>query len=433
MNDSFDDELRRSLHKQADGLPRVPDLSKGAISRAHGIRRRRQVAGIAAAAALVAIAVPIGLRVGDVMSNGQDPIAPATTGPTLPTPTATPTEIDPSDPTQSAPTTPDESDPTTPGDTGPSTPNDPVQVSLDLQELPEGDAPTAPYLDGSTVVAYGNTIEVSGAVDGVASVTDGVYVAGAWDNGWPLTRYAANGNTEERGKVQIPPIASSDGRWVAYTTREAGQATLVLLDEGGEPSSVDLAGGSSVTVEAIVDGTVYFSGGGYPALQSWSTGDARPTQVPGDLRATAVSSDGTLVGRPTSVENLRACASIVNLATGEETPEHCGDNFQIQGFSPDGRYAWASNAEGYAATGVYVLDTQTGEVIREYASQRNTISFMDATFEDSDSLLIRAEQNDGTALVRCDVTSMDCELAAPLADGTSLTGTGSPYLLGDVQ
>jgi hypothetical protein len=82
MNDPFDDELRRSLHDQADRIPRRPDFSAGAISRARGIRRRRQVAGVVAATALVAIAVPIGLRLGDMVSNGQDPITPPTTGPT---------------------------------------------------------------------------------------------------------------------------------------------------------------------------------------------------------------------------------------------------------------------------------------------------------------------------------------------------------------
>lgn len=440
MNDSFDDELRRSLNSHADGVPRRPDLTGGAIGRARGIRRRRQVAGVAAAAALVAIAVPIGLRVGDVMS-GQEPIAPATTGPT-PGPTETvPTPT----PDGTVPTTPEQSPPTTPTDTdnAPNDPNESVEVTLDLQDLPTGDAPTAPYLDGSTVVAYGNSIEVSGVVDGVAPVFDGVYVAAAWDNGWPLTRYAADGSTQDLGTAQSWPVASvDDPNWVAYTTGETdqfgnpeGSATIVLVnDETGQPSTVEVPG-KSVEIKAVDDGTVYFTGGGYASLQSWSAGDTRPEPVAGDIvNATAVSPDGNLVGRITrTVQDSKFCGAIVNLATGDETPEHCGTYFQVHGFSPGGRYAWADNGEGLGASSVWIMDTQTGEVLREftYASLRNSITFMDATFEDSDNLLIRAEQNGGTALVRCGVTSGECELAAPLADGIS--ETGPPYLLGDVQ
>jgi hypothetical protein len=451
MNDSFDDELRRSLNSHADGVPRRPDLTEGAITRARGIRRRRQVAGVAAAAALVAIAVPIGLRVGDVMS-GQEPIAPATTGPTPgPTetvPTPTPDGTVPTTPEQNPPTTPTDTDGTPQTDGATNGPDDSVEVTLDLQELPQGEAPAVPYLDGSTVVAYGNSIEVSGAVDGIAPVSDGVYVAAPWDaatGGWALTRYAADGSTQDPGTAQSWPVASADDpRWVAYTTGDTdrfgnpvGPATMVLVnDETGRSFEVELAG-KSAEIQDVGAGTVYFTGSGYTAAQSWSAGDARPEPVAGDLDATAVSPDGSLVGRITRVvQDSEFCGAILNLATGQETPETCDTYYQIMGFSPGGEYAWAYNGEGYAASRVWILDTQTGEVLHEYtyASQRNSISFMDATFEDSDNLLIQAEQNGGTALVRCNVETGDCELAAPWAEGTSdPAGSSSPYRLGDVQ
>ena len=412
MNDSFDDDLRRSLHSQADGLPRMPDLSRGAISRAHGIRRRRRVAGIAAAAAVVAIAVPIGLRVGDVISNGSGPVDPSTHGPSAVI-------------SESA------------------GPVSRVHIPLDLQELSEGGAPGVPYLDGRTVVGDGFTVDVSGGVTAVAPVVDDAYVTGSWDKGWPMTRYAADGTTEDLGTVQALPVASADGHWVAYATGETdesgnqvGPTALTLVDdETGRSSSVEINDASFVTVHAVVDGTVYFTydtraGRGVP-LQTWSMDDASPKQVEGDLDATAVSSDGALAGRLTSVRDFGSCSTIVQLTTGAQTPENC--DYKYMGFSPDGTYAWAvpSDTEGYAASKLVLVDVVTGSPFRVYDSKsmQHGISFMDATFEDDDTLLVRAEQDGGTALLRCTAEANDCELAAPLTDGTSLGR--NPYLLPD--
>jgi hypothetical protein len=441
MNDEFDDELRRSLRGQADRIPRRPDLSASAISRARGIRRRRQVAGVVAATALVAIAVPIGLRVGDMVSNGNEPVAPATTGPTVPETVPPPTTATGTyEPPETAAT---DTGPTNPGDNEVDGPSGPVSVPLDLRELSEGDAPVMPYLDGNTVVGDGWSVEVASDTTAVAPVVDGAYVTGGWDNGWPLTSYAADGGSEDLGIVQGLPVASTDGRWVAYVTGETdqfgnptGAATLVLVDtDSGDPSSVEIAGAvaSELDVHAIVDGTVYFTydtrGGRRVPLQTWSSGDSSPQRVPGHLDATAVSSEGTLVARLTSISDSELCSAIISLSSGDETPEQCGTYFTIKGFSPDGRYAWGDNSEGYAATEITVVDTQTGEVIRRYSSASNQhgVSFMEAGFEDSDSLLIRAEQDSGTALVRCEVLTGDCETAEPLVDGTS--ESGSPFLL----
>lgn len=399
MNDSFDDELRQSLHNRADELPRRPDLSRGAIAQARSIRRRRRVAGTVAAVALVAISVPVGLRVTDVMSGGEDPIAPA-----IPAPSG------------------------------------PVNVKLDLTKLPEGGPPSVPYLDGTTVVDGDDEIDVSGPAMAIAPTTDGVYVT---STNWQLTHYTTDGETEDLGRIQSTPVASADGEWAAWATNANGSATLVLRDANGEESTVELDGAEaySVDVHTIVDGTAYFTyylrgNGRNVPLQTWSSGDEAPEPVDGDIDATAVSRDGNLAAPLELVHDFRNCATIVDLATGDETGKQCGPFFSIKGFSPDGRYAWADNAEGYGPTQVTILDTETGEVIRRYdsASQRNLITFADTTFEDDDSLLIRAEQ-DGigqTALVRCDVITGDCELAAPLADGTGQTGGALPYLLPDV-
>jgi len=429
MNDSFDDDLRRSLHKQADGLPRVPDLSKGAISRAHGIRRRRQVAGIAAAAALVAIAVPIGLRVGDVMSNGQDPIAPATTGPTLPTPTATPTE-----PTQSAPTTPDESDPTTPGDTGPSTPNDPVQVSLDLQGLPEGAAPAVPVLQGRTITGPGFQVEVpgSGFIGKFVAFDDGAYVQADDAGTTRLFRLAGNGAVDDLGEASSSGFAASpDGRWFAYSSNENGKRQLVLVDEmNDKTSTLTLPGRQQAYVVSVVDGTVYYSSDlALRPLYQWSAGESQATQV-ADVQANAVSPDGGLVVNftPDPSNDDDSCGAVLDVGSGSELWERC--NLIAKSFSPDGSLVVASGeiTDGYAPTSLAVLDARSGDVVRRFESSTNEpISFRNAVFEDETHLIVHAEQSGGTALVRCDVQTGDCEAAAPWTDGADTDLRGGPF------
>ena len=409
MNDMFDDELRRSLNSQADAVPRIPDLSRGAIRQAHGIRRRRRIAGGIAAAALVAVALPLGLKIGDVMSHGQDPIErPLPVGPT--------------------------------------------KVELDLQTLSGGDEPSVPYLAGRTVVGDGFEIDVPGTapIAGIAPVDDGVYVAtGDGVPGWPLARYSSSGDTEDMGLVQSTPVASTDGRWVVYLTSKTdrfgnsvGPATLVLLDDrSGEQSTVSLphADASQVDIHAVSDGTVYLSyddrrtGRAVP-LQTWSVGEPAPVPVPGDFDATAVSPDGGVVAELTKVTDFGACSAVVDRTTEASLWRTC--DYLVKGFTPDGDYVWAipSNSEGYGPTAIAILNAETGAVVRHYDPvypRRHQITFSDAVFEDDEHLLVRAEQDGSTTLMRCELLTEECRAAEPLADGTSVGR--NPYLLPDVR
>jgi hypothetical protein len=408
MNDSLDNELRRSLHHQADRIPRRPDLTRGAITQARGIRRRRRIAGGVAAAALAAIALPLGLWVGDSLSRGQEPVEPPT-------------------------------------------PIRPTRVDLDLRALPADDMPALPHLAGRTIVGDGIDIDVPGTapVASIAAVSDGVYVAtGDGVPNWPVTRYDADGSAEEIGPVIGTPVASADGRWVTYLTGKtddsgnpAGTPTLVLVDdETGDTSMVTLPGADAIQVRihAIVDGTVYFTyderrTGRHVPLQTWSSADPRPQPVAGDLDATAVSPDGRLVAHLTNVADFEVCSAMVDRETGDVLWRTC--KYRIDGFSPDGEYVWAVPAygDGYAAPWAAILDAETGELVRQYNSEPGRfISFHDAVFEDDDSLLISVEQGNQMSLLRCEIYTDDCAAAEPLTKGTALGPGGPPYLLPDV-
>lgn len=409
MNDMFDDELRHSLSTQADRVPHVPNLGRSAIRRAHSIRRRRRIASGVAVAALVAVALPLGLKIGDVVSHGQDPVE---------------------------------------------RPTGPARVELDLQTLSAGDEPAIPYLDGRTIVGERFEIDVPGQapIVGIAPVDDGVYVAsGAGSDGWPVTRYSRDGDVEALGSVLNGPVASTDGRWVAYITGDTdefgnadGPATLVLVDDDtGEQSSVMLpaaADAYEVTIHAVSDGTVYFTPsdrhtGRSMSLQSWSTGDSEPEPMPGNFDATAISPDGSIVAGLIKITDAGSCSAVVERTTGAELWRTC--DYLVKGFTPDGAYVWAipSNSEGYGPVAVAIIDAATGELVRHYdpaAPVKHPTTFADAVFEDDEHLLILAEQDGGTALIRCEVLTGECRTAEPLVKGTGMTGS-SPYLLADVR
>ena len=408
----FDQDLKQSLATQAARVPQSSDLGRGAVVRGRSIRRRRRVVGGVAFAAVVAIAVPVGLEVGDSVSRNDGQVAPATTGPT------TPTEI-----------------------TGPR------QVQLDLTALPLADEPPQiPYVEGQTVVVGDERYNVDATDDlkAVAAFDGGAHAYVSRNGAAELVRVTPEGS-EVLGAAAGTPIASADLRWNAYALGDVDKfgnvlrgITLTLFDsQDGSTSEINLPAANNVDIYALVDGTVYLrpqsSDGTELPLQSWAAGEAAPTVVSGSFAATAVSPNGDLVADLTKVTDFgtQTCSDVVDLVSGADVWATCKN--QVLGFSPDGSFAWAGPeyADGYAPVEIAILDARTGEVIRELQGPGDIdhpVFFMNASFEDEDHLLIRAEQDGQTALVRCTVPTGECESALPPVDGTSDT-TGSPYLL----
>ncbi len=443
MPDHFDEDLKRSLATQASRVPGTHDLGRSAITQARSIRRRRQVVGAVAAAAMVAIAVPVGLQVGDAVTRTQRQLDPATSntapseGPTSATaPTTEPEPTSPS-PTATEPATSPSPKATEP----PRTISGPTRIDIDFATLPAADEPPlVPYVEGRSVVIGDTRLEVDakGEVVGAAAFDGGAHVYMS-DGTGRLVRVTDAG-TEELGAAAGGPIASPDLRWNAYAigaTDKFGNVergiTLAIFDSAtGSTSTVQLPAANSVRMLALVDGTVYYKperpDGTRQPMSSWAAGEESPTVVAGSYDATALSWDGRVVAALTEVTDFGSCTQVVDRTSGSALMDTC--DHSVLGLSPDGSFAWAGPAylDGYSIGDLALLDTRTGEVIRRLPSFDNGVEFMDATFEDADHLLIRAEQRDQTALVRCTVSTGDCELATPPADGTSDIG-GSPYRL----
>ncbi len=410
MADYFDEELERSLVVQASRVPSSHDLGRSAITRAHGIRRRRRVVAGALAAVVVAIAVPVGLQIGGAATRGSGEIPPATPGQTTP------------------------SDPPERTITGRE------RVDVDFGALSQGEAPLVPYVDGRTVVVGGSSYEVpAGGTVAAATAFDGGAHAYLSRNGsGELIRVTAAG-VEALGTAAAGPIGSPDLRWNAYATGRADKygnvrtgITLAVFDSAdGSTSTLPLAGANNVRFVALIDGTVYFRperpDGGPQPLSSWAAGQPGPSVVPGSYDATALSPDGQVVADLTKITDTGSCSRVVDTATDTSLWQTC--DYLIHGLTGQGEYSWAgpAYADGYSLGDLAILDGRTGEVIRRLPSFDSHVDFLDAVFEGADHLLLRAEQDGRTALVRCQVSTGQCELATTPRTGTA--ETGSPYLL----
>lgn len=402
MTNDFDEELTVTLRERADAVPHRSDLAGPAIRQAHGIRRRRRIAGGVAAAALVAVGVPVGLQVGDALPRGGQPIPPATQGP-------------------------DDSEIT------------PSRVSVQLADLPAGPAPSIPYVDGSELLVDGQSIDLGAdAADiGRVAYADGTaYYALRAEDG-TLTLLEASPDDDGRGwsygggrSIDAGPWASPDGQYVALL---ADGALEVRNTTDGTVSSVPVGGANDLQSLTFAGDELFFLAGKGGTLMRWTIGADAATAVDDVTRATAISPDGELVADQHEIDNLkaRACTQMKSLSTSEVLWETC--EFRVLGFSPDGRYAWGARAYADAYdTYAVVLDARTGRQLMRVDGpdpQSNPmVLFTHNLFESDTTLLLSLEQGESAALVRCDLANGDCERATELA-GVVPYENGSPYRL----
>jgi len=317
----------------------------------------------------------------------------------------------------------------------PTGPTGSTRVDIDFENLPAGDLPAVPYVEGRTVVVGDDRFDVGadGDIVAAAAFDGGAHVVVSQEGVQELVRVTPEG-TEPLGAAVGMPIASRDLRWNAYAIGEPngdGIRLWVYDSSDGSAASVRLPDANALTMLRLADGTVYFSPEGRERgsrpLAWWSPSEAGPPGVGGPSNPTAMSADGSRVASLESVGDFGSCSAVVDYRNDWDGWGTCEDT--IIGFSPGGEYAWAGPAylDGYSIGDLAILDAQTGDVIRRLRSLDIEVDFMDAVFEDSDHLLLRAEHYGETALVRCTVSTGECEAATPPAFGTTLDG--SPYLL----
>lgn len=393
MNDTpLEDQVHDALHRTADPLQRSPLTVSDVRTRARRVQRRRTITAGAAVAAVLAIAVPVGISLtgppqrSDVQPATQPP-APVITGTV---------RIDP----RGAPTSDTLSVPLLDVDT-PS-----LIADGEVTELPETYWQLTPYLEGWMGVvnnegAYSwrqldadfQVLSKAATASRLTVSADGSRIAWAeHDNtGWYVSDVAADGSREERRTPLPGPIEAK----------------------------VDVVGFASDT-EVVVTQTDPADG----ALTTLRVDGSSATPVPGFVVPwTASSATGVVAGVTRVQDDLSSCSAVIDAQTRTGTPAWSTCDYTLAAFSPDGRYVvgLASYLDPNGSPTLAVLDAATGEAIVDYEliGPRNSVVgiYERVAWEDADTLVVTLASGDRQYVVRL---GLDGTVERIIAPGTEL-------------
>lgn len=384
--------------------------------------------------ALVASVAVAAVVIGGVLAYQQSPhdaLTEAAPLPGQPTPTVPSTP-----PIASPPLTPPiaPSSPSTSPPSVPASPTGPITVDLTVSKLAKGREPQVPYLVGREVRGgTGSLAKVPGSEEifAVGRLDSSVLAIVAKGEGSELLRFGS-GSNDIRRTADVSSLVTAENQsaaaYAAARLSSLGVATkgaVVYAESGGSVQSLKVPNGWNVEVLAYVNGKVYYRAGesefGAWKLYTWTPGTAKPVlqKAPSP---TAVSPDGRFAASASLVNDAGSCSSVNEIATGKQLWQTC-DNW-IRGFTPDGATALGdpANGEGYCLGEQSALDALSGRLLRKWKG-----CFHQLKAEDNQHLLIVAVASGGggdpgtkSAIIRCDLTTGQCELATPISTDTRL-------------
>ncbi len=367
------DPLRAALRGKADELGPDHLLTLDDVKgRARGIRRRRVAVSGLAAAAVLAVAVPVGLALGPDVTGRPDS-GPAVTTSATPTPSETPppsTTVDP---------------------TAPPVVGGPVQVVLTTQVQARGGEPQIPYLfDGAINLPDGSQVPVAADYTQVAPLGDG----------WVAVRSGSVDLLDSSGAVtESHPAAgslavSADGSIVVYATPEGVMTSLTAdgpaltlnsaADARPGSSPAGVLGSGTCKEGGGADGTggcvVYYNVRGERTEAYYASSHGITDAAYGLLLVGGVASDGRVAG-VTEVSDTGSCSVLLD---PDAAPLWRTCDYTLGAFSPDGRYVLGHPAytDGVGDGSLAILDATTGEVLVDYRSSAKAQSFLNSAVWD---------------------------------------------------
>ena len=372
------DALRHRAEQLGDTHPLTLDDVKG---RARSIRRRRAAVTGVAAAAVLAVAVPMGIAVTDGV--GEDPENPPVAGPS-----------------------------TTPSEDGPAPDTGVKDGVLTTDVDAESYAPTIPYLyDGQVTLPDGESFPLQGEWDELAPLGEsGVVVADAGreelqvvgPDGTVAATYPSTGTLAGSADGSLVLYVTPEGR-LAVLTQTGDQQELPPVPELQTPVPVGISGSDSCDPEVNGGCVVYVRDAGEQprGYSLTSKGIINPL---GDYRSLRdVSADGWVSG-VVSVDDLEpgSCSEVRADAFDERarwsTCEHTVDIF-----SPDSSLVVGlpPYLDGSGDGSLALLDSADGSVLAEWTNNAETQAFVGSTAWDSDgSLLATVFQQGSWSLMR---------------------------------
>jgi len=365
MNNS-DDHITRALRQQADQIQEGPLTMADITGKARSIQRRRLLASVAGAAAVVAVIAPVGILA--LTDNDTNGTLPPVTNSGTPTQHTSQT---PSNPTYTVDLTPTEEG-TTGGEVG----------------IPQ-------WFDGQIMAADGTETNVGREVHGFVQDANGNWAGMTQSpNGdWLWTSFQDDGTVLDTELASSDEVAvTPDGQSFAWISRfepdEAApkqwQLTLAGPHARVWPLEVTTASGAAVT-GILDDGSVVFelaSGGVRIARQNGSIANLGK----GLLSAPSVAAASGAIAAQTSYnDDGTSCWAIVD-AAGDAKAETCV--YALGQFNADGSLivGMDSQTDGLGPTRLYLLDAQTLEPLATFDPPANGY-FWDATAWTGDTIL----------------------------------------------
>lgn len=346
MNDEMTTRLSRQLHAQVDDWTAAPLTLEGVQGRARTIRRRRQAIGTGAvAAAVLAVAIPVGLTFGGSLDSSPPPAGPV------------PSEVVDSD-----------------------------------NPVAEGSEIGLPYLQDRTLtLPNGDEATLPRAYDGGAVL--GTEVLGLRNDEGNLFLDVLGSDllVEESIPLDTGFAQNADGTALAYVTRgelvvrwESGEASFGTVPAGLSPAGL-LGGPDCADVTTC---TVYLNDetGGAPRLVS---GSGPVEDVAGSpVKVTDAAEDGQLA-LVTSVDLTAggACSAVVTGAGGDQVFETC--DHTLERFAPGGQHLSAAPAyqSGIGDTYAAIVDAGSGREVARFEASRGDFVWSTA-WEDAEHLLV---------------------------------------------
>jgi len=309
---------------------------------------------------------------------------------------------------------------------------------IDATNLPAGRSPQLTYVRGRTVLGgVGSPVRVPGTKEIIA-------VARLWDTTMTVQVATATSSflmaQDHTGKVvnEIRSVdslvTSADGKYVAFASggrfsdhRSGG--TLYFQEHTTGPADVLRQPKlTDVAVLAVVGHAVYFHGGTKPGdswdLYRWDTEKMTVRKLPKVTSPVSMTADGSLAAGMTVFTDSGQCTAVMDVASQLQRWRTC--EYRLDRFSPGDAYVVGlppGTGEPYGEKRTAVLDGKTGKLLRQWTAP----SLRAAVAEDDDHVLLQwhdqQEPQSRSAVVRCTISTGQCELATPLSPEPLLLGS----------
>lgn len=369
MNTPLEDQVHDALARRVEPLHHAPLALDGVRRRARRIQRRRRAVAGAAVAAVLAIAIPVGLSAtGPAQRSDVEPV-------TTPSPTVVEGTVlvdpDTADGIGSAPVPLLDVD-------GPSL----ITPTGDIA-LPDVFDVMTPYGDGWIAVAVDEGERSLEFLDADLRVTDGPVPTGGLVTSPDGARVAWTEYTGERWQA-VSGDASGDAAWT-YAPFPDAPADHVL-----EP------------VGFVDDGVVVRENDGAGTITTYVASPDARVRVPGLSRAESASpGTGAVVGLATAGDGT--CSAVVDAASGSTQWSTC--DYRLGDLSPDGAYVVGEALEGEVGSPTLaVLDARTGQRIVDFevVLPRRTVGGFASrmVWQDDDTLVVRVARGDDCSIAR---------------------------------